>query len=372
MPIKTTLAACLLAVTTVLAAGANAATVRTAPVDPDATPKTRAIYSYLRATWGKAVIAGQADLSWDDSIDMAERVHADTGKYPALIGYDFMDYGRTGAGLSGQHQVEEAIAFAARGGLVAFHWHWRDPSLLRTDRVNQAQFYAGGDDPARRTGFTIPMANGDLDRNSPAFAQLDDGIDLVAAQLRRLQDAGVTVLWRPLHEAAGSDGQGWFWWGRARSDGESAAAAHIALWRHLYDRLVHVHGLHNLIWVWNGQDARWYPGDDVVDIAGYDIYDTTDNRSYRSQLATYRKTAAMTGEPKPVALTETSYIPDPDAMASDGAWWLWFMVWNDGSGPAGVSNADNFWTGEQYNSNAHKIKVYQHPNVITLDKLPRF
>ena len=59
-------------------------------------------------------------------------------------------------------------------------------------------------------------------------------------------------------------------------------------------------------------------------------------------------------------------------MAKNGAWWLWFMVWNDGGGPAGVTDANNFWTGEQYNTSAHKREVYQHPNVITLDKLPRF
>jgi mannan endo-1,4-beta-mannosidase len=351
---------------------AVAKAMRSTPVDPDATAKTRAILAYLHRIQGTAVIAGQADLTWDDTIDMAERVHADTGEYPALMGYDFMNYGMTGPGISGRHQVEEAIAFAKRGGLVSFHWHWRDPALLGTAHVNDAQFYAGGDDAAKRTGFTIALANGALDRDSPSYQQLDDGIDLIAVQLKRLADAGVTVLWRPLHEASGNDGDGWFWWGRARHDGAPAAYAHILLWRHLYERLVHVHGLHNLIWVWNGQDAAWYPGDDVVDIVGYDVYDSKDNRTYRSQVGTYLKTGAMAQSRKPVALTETSFIPDPDAMAADGAWWLWFMVWNDGAGPAGVSNANNFWTGEQYNTNVHKRKVYGHPNVITLDRLPRF
>ena len=352
--------------------------LRSAPVDALADARTRAIFRYLRSIAGKATLAGQADLSWDDSIDMAERVHADTGRYPALMGYDFMDYGTSAAGAnstsaaSGLHQVEEAIAFARKGGLVSFHWHWRDPALLGTAQAGQAQFYAGGDDPAKRTGFTIPMRNGALDADSAAMRQLDAGIDLVAVQLRRLADAGVTVLWRPLHEASGNDGDGWFWWGRARTDGAPAAYAHILLWRHLYERLVNVHGLHNLIWVWNGQDAVWYPGDDVVDIVGYDIYDATDGRRYRSQADTYRKSAAMADAPKPVALTETSYIPDPDAMARDGAPWLWFMVWNDGAGPAGVSNANNFWTGEHYNTNAHKHRVYRHPNVITLERLPQF
>ncbi|MBW8901973.1 MAG: beta-mannosidase, partial [Massilia sp.] len=215
-------------------------------------------------------------------------------------------------------------------------------------------------------------AQGALDRNSPAYGQIDEGIDLVAGELKRLSDAGVTVLWRPLHEASGHDGKGWFWWGRARTDGAPQAYAYILLWRHMYDRLVNLHGLHNLIWVWNAQDPAWYPGDDVVDVTSYDIYDQTDNKRYRSQLQTYRLAQQASAESKPIALSETGYIPDPDQLEADGAHWLWFMVWNDGGSPAGVSDPNNFWTGEYYNTAAHKRKVYQHPKVITLDRLPTF
>jgi len=344
---------------------------REVPVDPGANAKTRATYAWLRGIWGKSIVAGQTDLSWNDSIDMAERVHADTGKYPALMGFDFMDYGMT-APHAGQRQTEEAIAFANKGGLVTFHWHWRDPSLLKTAQVDKARFYVREPDTSKNTTFTIPVANGALDTASPAYQQINDGIDLVAVQLKRLSDANVTVLWRPLHEASGNNGDGWFWWGRARADGVPQAYANILLWRHMYDRLVKVHGIHNLIWVWNGQDTAWYPGDDVVDIASFDIYDDTDNKTYGSQIAKYRQTAQVSAEKKPIALTENSYIPDPDKMRADGAWWLWFMTWNDGDGPAGVSSPNNFWTGEHFNTNAHKRKVYNHPDVITLDRLPRF
>jgi len=343
--------------------------------DPDATPRTRALYAWLQSIQGRQIIAGQQDLTWDDSVDMAARVHADTGRYPALMGYDFMNTGQTsqaGKPAQGLRQVDEAIAFARRGGLVTFCWHWRDPALLGTPDANRANFYAREPDAGKNTAFTIPVANGQLDRASPAYRQLDAGIDLIAGELKRLQDAGVTVLWRPLHEAAGSQGDGWFWWGRTRSDGVPQAQAYILLWRHMYERLVKVHGLHNLVWVWNGQHEAWYPGDDVVDIVGWDIYDDSDNKTYKSQAATYRRLQAIPGQRKPVALSETSYIPDPDKMLADGAPWLWFTVWNDARAGAGVSAQDNFWSGEYYNTGAHKNKVYHHPNVLTLDKLPAF
>ena len=80
-------------------------------------------------------------------------------------------------------------------------------------------------------------------------------IDAIAQQLLILQEADVPILWRPLHEASG----GWFWWGA------SGAEAYKQLYILLYDKLTNEYGLNNLIWLWNGQDADWYPGDEYVD-----------------------------------------------------------------------------------------------------------
>jgi mannan endo-1,4-beta-mannosidase len=344
---------------------ADRAPLRDAPVDGQADARTRALYAWLRSIWGRQTIAGQQDLSWNDRVDMAQRVFDDTGKYPALMGFDFLNTWSGGPNAQGLHQVDEAIAWARRGGLVSFCWHWRDPALQGTGGGN---FYAHEADAGKNTGFTIPIVDGRLDLASSAGRQLDAGIDLLAAQLHTLQAAGVSVLWRPLHEASG----GWFWWGRKRGDGVDPAQAYIALYRHMFERLVRVHGIHNLLWVWNGQDAAWYPGDDVVDIVGYDVYDETDRKTYGSQIATYRRMAAIGAAVKPVALSENSYIPSPDAMAADGARWLWFLTWNDGHAAAGTADKDNFWSGDYYNTAAHKRAVYHHPDVITLDKLPRF
>jgi mannan endo-1,4-beta-mannosidase len=336
---------------------------RAAPVDANATPKTKALYGYLRSISGNLIIAGQQDLTWHDATDMAERVHNDTGKYPALMGYDFMNYGSSSR--DGLRQTEEAVAWSKRGGLVTFAWHWRAPTLHTTAGGKPGPFYT------HQTSFTIPVINGALNSSSTAYARINDSIDLIAAELRKLSDAGVPVLWRPLHEAAGNNGEGWFWWGRARNDGVPQAYANILLWRHLYDRLVRVHKLHNLIWVWNGQDPAWYPGDDTVDVISWDIYDDSDNKTYRSQISTYRLGQMMSPEQKLIALSENSFIPDPDRIAQDGATWSWFMTWSDGMAGAGVTDSNNFWSGEYYNTNAHKWKVYNHASVITLEKLPQ-
>lgn len=327
--------------------------------NPAASAKAQAVYDYLRTeVWGQKTLSGQQDLTWLDSTDMYQRVLDDTGKAPAIMGYDFMNYGASSG--SGLQQTEEAIEHWNRGGLVTFAWHWRDPS----DSTNA--FYSDATNYAERTSFQIPVANGGLDTSSPHFAKMQADIDMVAAELKKLEDAGAVVLWRPLHEASG----GWFWWGRPRTDGISPAYAQVVLWRHIYDRMVNHHGLQNLIWVWNGQGAGWYPGDNYVDIVSQDIYDGQQN--YASQSTTFNAVKNYPLQSKMVALSENSNIPDPDNMAADGAWWLWFVVWNDGNGAAGVSNNNNFWTGEFYNTNAHKTKVYNHANIVTLDELPDF
>lgn len=321
-------------------------------VSPNASSKAEKVYDYLRSIWGSKMLSGQQDLTWHDPIDMFQRVVDDTGKAPAIMGYDFMNYSSTrGDGL---RQTEEAIEHWERGGLVAFAWHWRDPSGTTN------AFYS------KDTDFMIPIVNGELDTQHPHFTQLQAGIDTVAAELKILQDAGVIVLWRPVHEASG----GWFWWGRARTDGYSPAYAHAVLWRHLFDRLANYHGLTNLIWVWNGQHAGWYPGDAYVDIVSMDIYEGL--RNYESHIDVFNEVKAFPQQEKMVALSENGNIPDPDNIAADGAWWLWFTVWNDSNTAAGVSHRDNFWTGEHYNTNEHKIKVYNHEAVITLDELPTF
>lgn len=317
---------------------------------------TTAVYQYLLDNFGQKTLSGQADLTWFDAIDMSARVFADTGEYPALMGYDFMNYGMTADWVQGINQTEEAIDYWNAGGLVTFAWHWRDPSKLNTSDVNKAAFYTTDKE---WTDFRAPVKNGALDTANPSYSQINAGIDLIAEELKTLRDAGVTVLWRPLHEASG----GWFWWGAKRTDSVPPAFAQILLWRHMFTRLTEHHGLDNLIWVWNGQDISWYPGDDYVDIVTQDIYAS----DHSAQLAKFNETQRYSFEKKMVALSENGRIPDPTAMYQDGATWLWFMTWNDTNDEA---SADNFWS--KVNSLSLRQSVYAHERVINRGDLPNF
>jgi mannan endo-1,4-beta-mannosidase len=294
-------------------------------------------------------------------MDMIERVHTDTGKYPALKGFDLIQLPYDGAPYyGGKEQIDEAIEWwegknngrklltdSAIHGIVALCWHWR--------AGESEDFYTD------RTGFRIPWKNGELDTASNEFKEIEADLEKVSELLKILHEKDIPVLWRPLHEASG----GWFWWGA------SGAAAYKALWEYVYKYLTNTKNLNNLVWVWNGQSEGWYPDPRTVDIASYDVYDGA--RNYSSQKAQFYKTAGMVSgaASRIVALSENGSIPDPDKCETEGAMWSWFMTWNDGSGSQqGATHQDNFWTGEYHNESNHKRKVYTHERVITLDEVP--
>jgi mannan endo-1,4-beta-mannosidase len=327
----------------------------------NASPNKKRLLNYLYDEYGKHIISGQMDTSWtsNSSMDMIQRVYADTGKYPALKGFDFITINDGGAD-NGKQQTDEAIEWwtgknngaallpgkAGVHGLVAFCWHWRRGGEFYTDR----------------TSFRIPWQNGQLNNTSADFAAITADLDKAAVQLQRLKELDIPVLWRPLHEASG----GWFWWGAGGS------AAYKALWEYMYDYLVNTKGLNNLVWVWNGQHKDWFPNPATVDIAGYDPYHDERPQDYSSQAAIFARTLEMVpAGNRIIAMTENGAIPDPDECKADNAMWSWFMTWNDRYGSTqGETHQDNFWTGNHHNTAGHKNHVYKHNLVITLDELP--
>jgi mannan endo-1,4-beta-mannosidase len=230
--------------------------ISTTPVNPNANSDARALLKYLGSIYGKHILSGQQDqanLDW---------VTTNVGKSPAILGVDLMDYteSRISRGASSQ-DANHALAFAAKGGIVTFVWHWGAPTGLYDTEDHRwwSGFYTDA------TDFDIDTALADT--MNANYTLLIRDIDTIAVELKKLQDAGVPVLWRPLHEAEG----GWFWWG---AKGPEPCKK---LWRILYERLTVHHGLNNLIWVWNSVRPAWYPGDDVVDIVSADTYTQGDH-----------------------------------------------------------------------------------------------
>ncbi|MDR0636458.1 MAG: glycoside hydrolase family 26 protein [Treponema sp.] len=334
------------------------------------------LLSYLASEYGKHILSGQMDTSWDDSMDMIRRVFVDTGKYPAIKGFDYLNIRNPSFGGGGSKQTEEAIAWwqnppiPGKHGIVAFCWHWRMPRTGLQRAANDEFYTAFASN--NHTTFRIPYdaATSRLKTESAEFSLIKEDLDLVAVELAKLKAAGVPVLWRPLHEASGN----WFWWGTGSgAQVSNSPAAYKALWEYIYHYYVEVKALDNLVWVWNGQRRDLYPDPATVDIVGQDIYPAVRNGvpDFSSQFARYAESATYNSAPRIIAYTENGTMPDPDQLISDGAKWSFFMTWNDGwQSTQGQTDANNFWTGEYHNPQAHKEKVYRHEYTITLDELP--
>ncbi len=314
--------------------------------NPNAGEEAKRLMSYLCDIYGEYFLSGQVCNDGEGGLEFIA-IKKVTGKVPAVLGVDFGDYTPTNVSHGSRgNQVEAAQLHWENGGIVEIHWHWNTPDRYVTGTWYKS-FYT------KHTGMNLKnIMDGE---DEAGYEDLMADIDAIAEQLKRLQDAGVPVLFRPLHEASG----GWFWWGA------SGAEAYKELYILLYEKLTEEHQLNNLIWVWNGQDAEWYPGDEYVDIIGEDIYQG--ERVYTSQISRYLEAASFSGERKLVYLTECGCIFDPDLAKRDGAMWGMWAVW---SGEFVRKTGSIAAISEQYTEIAMMKKAYEHEFVLTLDELP--
>ncbi len=304
--------------------------------DPQADLNARILMSYMTNIYGEKTLAGhQHDESKNLSFPSNTYLNLSGGLRPALRSSDFMEYSPTRLqfGANPRNESEQSIAWAREnGGIVSMTWHWNAPAnLVNTpcgsncgpnDYPWWRGFYTQG------TTFNLPGALANPSGSDYQLILRD--IDAIAVQLQKFEDAGVPVIWRPLHEAqgnaSGTSGDGaWFWWGAHGPD------AFKQLWRVMHDRLTNHHGLHNLIWEFTSSAAQnghleWYPGDDVVDMLGLDIY-TDPSSSMSGQW--YDVLAHYNGR-KMIALSESGTLPNAESMDLYGIGWSYFSLWKDG------------------------------------------
>lgn len=319
-------------------------------VNPNADENTKRLYKFLCDIYGKYSLAGQYADEGRASSEY-EKITAKTGKTFAVLGLDMGNYSLGSKAHGAESKTVEYAYdwYKNAGGIVQLCWHWTTPEDYAVNAGDQPWY----------SSFYKEGSKLDLDKimngeDDAAYQLLMDDIDNMANELARLRDAGVPVLWRPLHEAAG----GWFWWGNCEPE------SYKKLWNVMYDKMTNEHNLTNLIWVWNGQDPAWYPGDETVDINGWDIY--AGNHVDSSQSGRFDDMATNYGtKTKLIALTENGCVMDPDKVFNDNARWLFWGTWSDPfTMKLGVVINDEYTTVELL------TKAYNHERVLTLDELP--
>lgn len=314
--------------------------IANALVTPQPSLRADSLYQFLKGIYGKVILSGQ--YGGDTEFDKIESL---SGKTPVIRGFDLIDYtpSRVEHGATST-EVDKAIAWDQQRGITTFCWHWNAPK----DLIDQPgkEWWRGFYTDA--TTFDVTKAMND--QSSEEYELIIRDIDAIAVQLKRLRDADVPVLWRPLHEAEGK----WFWWGA------KGAEPCKWLWKIVYDRLLSEHHLDNLIWVWtstgNPEALDWYPGDEYVDIIGADIYLPAGN--YSSSFIMFDNMATLYEGKKIIAMSENGTIPEPQSLFEETAAWSFFATW-----------AGNFITDGQMNSGAHVATAFNHEYVITLDEI---
>ncbi|WP_026973500.1 glycosyl hydrolase [Aliagarivorans marinus] len=338
-------------------------TIDDTPSNPNANDDAARILAYLAdlsTNTREGVLAGQQAGHGNQIVDdenimgfaqNVERLYEATGQWPAVLGLDYgHDDWYTQEELSIGNQV--LIDHWNQGGLIMLTWVPMNPWDLSQNK------YTGDVDMTAL-----------FDPDSEVYDIWMAQVDNVATALKELQDAGVTVLWRPMQELNGF----WFWWGAQGTDSESV---YKPVFRELYRYFTEDKQLSNLLWVY-APIGRWhvdrpvmsdYPGDDVVDIVGPTTYNNElDIPDYLDYL-TFNKPLAMTelaGYHTAVegAQGEFDNMQYVTRLPSDYPAVSFWMSWHS------WYNGDGTYTHMSIVANEHANEMMNHPDIITLEEL---
>ncbi|MCM1483330.1 MAG: glycoside hydrolase family 26 protein [Muribaculaceae bacterium] len=195
--------------------------------------------------------------AWDGGrSDMLETA----GDYPAVMSWDLGGMEMADSvnldGVSFSRMRDEVIAQNARGGISTFSWHLRNP-------VDSADSWQVSDTTIVSRILTVDSIGARFDGMVRNLAQFFKG--LTDAEGNR-----IGVIFRPWHEHTGS----WFWWGQTLCSVDD----YKALWRRTRD-VLEAEGVDNVLYAYSPdrvadaeQYMERYPGDDVIDIMGIDVY----------------------------------------------------------------------------------------------------
>ncbi|MBI4909995.1 MAG: hypothetical protein HY820_40625 [Acidobacteria bacterium] len=152
-------------------------------------------------------------------------------------------------------------------------------------------------------------------------------LDRAGAALRRFYNAGVPVLFRPLHEQNGT----FFWWGHNGSSGKALQerqAAWIAMWTHMVRELNTRQGLTNLLFVFGTNQVNYegvaapltyYPGGAYADLVSIDAYENELNLAGNDR--GYQHYSSLVGTGKPFGLSEFGQAFDESGTGPNAAAW---------------------------------------------------
>lgn len=366
--------------------------------DAKATDLAQRVMAYLADNYGNHIISGQQEIYKYGPHDFEYEfnyIKENTGKLPAIRGFDYLNcnplYGtEDGTAATNVKFVDDGTTdriidwVNTKKGIATSSWHITVPKNFTNykigDRVEWADYTYGVWADDDNGTHTKPATDFDTKKVLTEGTKENEYymlcLKLLATELKKLQDADVPLIFRPLHEAEGGGGEtgSWFWWGK---DGSTV---YKDLWKLTYKTLTETYGLHNIIWEWNSyayeSSADWYPGDEYVDLIAYDKYNCTlylEENNWQPSLVhndsaisgTFYNIVEKYNGKKMVAMAENDSIPTLKNLLDEKAAWLYFCPWYDGGSPN-----TNFLSNPIFNRVEDLAEIYQSDYCITLDELP--
>ncbi len=212
---------------------------------------------------------------------------------PEVMGGELSDLMNYPGFSPNQDALNELIRHGQAGHIVTLVWHPSNPTW--------------GD-------FGTPISTADL------WAMTDDAteigqrwqtqLDRATAVLQQFKDAGVPVLFRPMHEQNGT----FFWWGHNGATGAALRerqAAWVAVWRDLVTEMTTRKELNNILFMFGTNHVNYdgvaapmtyYPGGYWADVVSIDVYD--EELDLAGSEPGVQHYAALVGTGKPFGLAE--------------------------------------------------------------------
>jgi mannan endo-1,4-beta-mannosidase len=341
----------------------------TAQVDKKASTETRSLYHNLFSLRDKGVMFGHQDAlayglnadksRWIGGFNRSD-IKTVVGEHPAIVGHDLghlelgMKYNLDSVSFDEMRQSIRQIYY--NGGINTLSWHPNNPLDLKKSAWDKVE-------------RTIPRILNDR-KQLRHYKKILTGLSKYFKSLKGPQGELIPIIFRPYHEHTGS----WFWWGADHCTPEE----YKAFWQMTVDHLVKKKKVHNLIFAYSTDNFKSeehylerYPGDDFVDILGFDTYhrnaplsDSNFIANARRMVSTVKKLGLEKN--KPYAITETGL-----EQIKENDWWTrilnpiiqdsglsYVLVWRNG-------RPDHFYAPFEAQGSADDfLKFYNQPNTL--------
>ena len=273
--------------------------------DPQATSEAAILFNNLWLISASSILIGHQDalaygIGWKGD-EFRTDINDVCGDFPAVFGWDLGHIGDS-------HNIDSvpfdrmqqwAVEAYKRGGINTYSWHPRN-------------IVSGGN--AWDISPCVPGILPGGEYHEAFLAKLDLVADFFGS-LKNEDGEPIPVVFRPWHEMTG----GWFWWGTRSCTAEE----YQELFRFTVDYLRDVKQLHQIIYAYSTdvfnsaeQYLTFYPGDDYVDVMGFDDYHGLSKKeSTGSTISMLEILDSLAHEhSKLTAITETGLetIPNPE------------------------------------------------------------